>query len=105
MAFSMDIYELIAELRKAKISSPGDYPSFKIVGWLTKKIEVIGTADVSYYGRYTGKTVTATVGYIKLKGQKIHVQYTEGYDIRGSHKYMDKIAQWVVDNTDLVRGN
>jgi hypothetical protein len=101
----MNIYELTAELRKAKISSLGDDPSFKIVGWLTKKIEVIGTANVSYYGRQTGETVTATVGHIKLKGQKIHVQYTEAYDIGGSHKYMDKIAQWIADNTDLVRGN
>ena len=101
----MDIYELTAELRKAKLSSFGDNPFFEIVGWLTKKIEVIGTADVSYYGRKTGQTVTAPVGYIKLKGQKIHVQYADGDGIGGSHNYMDKIAQWIVDNTDLKRGN
>jgi len=101
----MDIYELTAELRKGEISTLGDDPFFEIVGWLTKKIEVIGTADVSYYGRKTGQTVTATVGYIKLKGQKIYVQYADGDGIGGSHNYMDKIAQWVVDNTDLVRGN
>jgi len=104
----MDIYELVAKLRKLKMVLYGigtHAPvNFAIVGWfgLKKSIKVIAPAEARslVFGTTTAETVTA--GYISLKGNKIYVKYSW---IAGAAALMEEIAQWIVENTDLVRGN
>jgi hypothetical protein len=106
MAFSMDIYELAAQLRKLKISTTAPIQSppafFAIMGWFRKSIKVIAPAWETSIVFGDTRTTTATVGYISLKENKIYVKYAW---IDGSHAFMENIAQWIVENTDLVRGN